>query len=213
MKRVLILTLILALILPVGAARADGNPMHSLTLKAEIDGDVLDVRFIAEMAYPNDTTAFESMDFVLTYSKDVLELIELVKDGDSVESEMIDSSFIALESAEQEGRFEYHCASAFGFRGNGLLLHLRFKIIGEGGYGFRLKSEGFSVYDSAANQATSCRFPLLKTDFPNPEGTPLPESPESQIEPAKTDRSEEKEKNWFTKLMESIFGSSCRCGN
>ena len=213
MKRALVFVLILLLAIPFGASRAEENPMRSLTLKAEIDGDVLDVRFVADMAYPNKTSAFESMDFVLTYSERALELIELVKSGDLPESDMIDNSFITLESIDQKGRFEYHCASALGCRGNGLLLHLRFRILGEEGYGFRMKADGFSIYDSGADQTTSCRFPILKIDVPMQGSTPLPDLPDPNLEATLPGQHAKKEKGWLAKLMESIFGSSCRCGS
>ena len=212
MKRALVFVLILLLAIPFGASRAEENPMRSLTLKAEIDGDVLDVRFVVDMAYPNKTSAFESMDFVLTYSERALELIELVKSGDLLESDMIDNSFITLESIDQKGRFEYHCASALGIRGSGLLLHLRFRIIGEGAYMLRVKSDGYSIYDSASDRAQSYRFPLLKTDIAPYEDTKLPEISDAINETGQTEQPADTEKGWFAKMIESIFGSSCRCG-
>ncbi len=212
MKRILIPILILLLILPLGSSRADDHPMRSLTLKAEREDDVLDVRLIADMVYPNETSTFESMDFVLTYSKDVLELIESVKVDGAPESDMIDSSFIGMENGDKAGRYEYHCASALGIRGSGLLLHLRFRIIGEGAYMLRVKSDGYSIYDSASDRAQSYRFPLLKTDIAPYEDTKLPEISDAINETGQTEQPADTEKGWFAKMIESIFGSSCRCG-
>ena len=208
MKRVIICLLILMLTLPVAAAHAEGNPMQSMRLKCEVDGDVLDAYFYAEIAYASETAAFESMDFVLTYAQDVLELIELVKTGEVAESDIIDSSFMCFESTDTAGRFEYHCASALGHRGSGLLLHLRFRILGEGGYRFRVARDGYSIYDSASKKSESYRFALLREDQPADAGTPLPEIEKPEAQPS----DEPKEEGWFMKLIHSIFGSSCRCG-
>lgn len=208
MKRILICILALMLILPFSGALAEDNPMQSLRLETEINGDELDARFYADMAYPSDTVSFESMDFVLTYAKDVLQLIEMVTDGNAPESDIIDSSFVSLESVDVAGRYEYHCASALGSKGSGLLLHLRFRIIGEGTYNIRLQKDGFSVYEIAEDRSTSYRFPLLKTSYVAEE-TPVPE-PETETPTAEL--SEKPDKGWFQKLIESIFGSSCRCG-
>ncbi len=211
MKRVLICLLALLMLAPFAFAAADGNPMRTMKLETEKNGDVLDVRFTAEIAYPTDTAAFEPIDFVLTYSAQALELIELVKDGDAPESEIIDSSFIMLESTEQAGRFEYHGASALGHRGSGLLLHLRFRVIGDGGYSFSVKKDGYSIYDPATNKSESYRFPLLRTDFGQDaqDRTPLPELKRPDQESAEPVA---EEKGWFARLMESIFGSSCTGG-
>ena len=208
MKRVIICLLILMLTLPFAAAHADANPMQSLKLQCEVDGDVLDAYFYAEIAYPSETAAFESMDFVLTYAQDVLELIELVKDGETAESDVIDSSFISFESTDTAGRFEYHCASALGHRGSGLLLHLRFRILSEGGYRFRVMRDGYSIYDSASKQSVSYRFALLTENKLPEETTLLPEIELPEVKPSETP----KEEGWFMKLIHSIFGSSCRCG-
>ncbi|MBR3038136.1 MAG: hypothetical protein IKI52_05480 [Clostridia bacterium] len=209
MKRVLICLLALLLIVPFAASSAEENPMRSLKLTAEADGDLLDVRFDAEIDYPSETAAFESMDFVLTYDQNVLELIELVKIDGVPESDILDSSFIGFEGTETAGRFEYHCASALGHRGSGLLLHLRFRILSGGSYGFRLKREGYSIYDSATNRSESRMFALLDMNLPVADTTPLPEPDLPDIpqhEPPK------EEKGWFARLIDSIFGSSCTGG-
>lgn len=211
MKRFLICILVFGLILPFAAANADSNPMRSLRLETSTEGDELDVRFYAEMEYPNATTAFESMDFVLTYANDVLELIGLQKDGDAPESDIIDDSFVLqVEKTDQPGRYEFHCASALGNAGSGLLLHLRFRILKEGGYGFRLHREGYSTYDTAADQSQSYLFALLQASEPVTDTTPLPEPERS--ESGNELAQETSEKGWFARLLESIFGSSCTGG-
>lgn len=209
MKRVLICLLALLLAAPFAIAGADTNPMTALKLETEQSGDLLDVRFVADMAYPTETAAFESMDFVLTYASDVLEFVELVKSGEQPESGVLDGSFIGVENAQTAGKFEYHCASALGSRGSGLLLHLRFRVIRDGAYGFHIKRDGYSIYDSAEHASKSYRFALLSIDVAGTDDVKLPQIPDPR-EPVVTQP--EPEKGWFSKLIDSIFGSSCTGG-
>ncbi len=212
MKRFLICMLAILLVLPLSAVRADTNPMRSLTLLSEAEGDVLDVRFFAEIDYPSDTAAFESLDFKLTFSKDVLELIEFVKIDGVPESEIIDDSFFGQELTNVSGSFEYHCASAFGHRGSGLLLHLRFRILKEGAYGFRTLRDGYSIYDASTNQSVSYHLPSLRQDSAQ-QNTPLPDVPLPTKKPdASGSEQPEQTKGWFARLIDSIFGSSCTGG-
>lgn len=205
MKRLLILILIISMLM-IPTAMADESPMRKLTLEANVSGEELDVYFYADLSYANATTAFESIDFELTYDKNVIELIESVRKDGGLESDVLDSSFIMEEAADTAGRYGLHAASAFGNAGTGLLLHLRFRIIGEGYYGFRLARDGYSVYDSASNQSQSYRFPRLDIN------AELTKNDSQLIVPNdKTDSEQksEQQENGFMRFLRSIFGTSC----
>lgn len=215
MKRIVILVLIVSLMM-IPAAQADNAPMRKLTLEATISGDELDVCFYADLKYENETTAFESLDFELSYSSEVLELINSVKDEDGLESDIIDGSFLMEEVVDEPGRYGLHAASAFGYAGTGLLVHLRFRIIGEGYYGFRLARESYySVYDSAANQSNSYHLPRLDIDAElstqnrQAEQVQGTESIDSITDKTPTAAKE----NGFMRFIHSIFGTSCSCGS
>ena len=208
MKRILILILIISLLM-IPTAQADDAPMRKLTLEATVSGEELDVYFYADMSYASATATFESIDFELTYAKDVLELIDSVKTDGVLESDILDGSFLYQEMTDEAGRYGLHAASAFGHAGTGLLLHLRFRLIGEGYYGFRLARDGYSVYDSATNRSVTYRLPRLDihlelpTKEPQRDETPKP-SAVSSAQP-----NTKKDENGFLKFLRSIFGTSC----
>ena len=209
MKRLIVLILIISMLM-IPTAMADESPMRKLTLEAAVSGEELDVYFYADLSYENATTAFESIDFELTYEKSVLELIESVKKDGGLESDVLDSSFIMEEATDTAGRYGLHAASAFGNAGTGLLLHLRFRIIGEGYYGFRLARDGYSVYDSAANNSQSYRFPRLDINAELPKNdTQLIASNEKT---SSGQQSEQQQENGFMRFLRSIFGTSCSGG-
>ena len=131
MKRILILVLILSLLM-IPTAQADESPMRKLTLEATVCEGELDVRIYADMVYPNDATAFESVTVFLSYSSEILELIESVKTDKMLESDILDDSFLFQENTAEAGVYKMSAFSAYGNAGTGLLLHLRFRIIGEG---------------------------------------------------------------------------------
>lgn len=213
MKRIVILILIISLLM-IPTAQADSAPMRKLTLEAVVSGEELDVCFYADLNYPNETSAFESLDFELTYSQDVLELIDSVKVDGRPESDIIDGLFIYQEVTDEAGRYGLHAASALGNAGTGLLVHLRFRIIGEGYYGFRLARDGYSIYDSAAQESTSYHLPRLdihaelqsqNQQFALP--SELPDAASLNSEPTEAPK-----ENGFMRLIHSIFGSNCSGG-
>ena len=215
MKRIVILVLIISFLM-IPTAQADNAPMRKLTLQATISGEELDVCFYADLKYENKTTAFESLDFELSYSSEVLELIECVKTENGPESDIIDGSFIMEEVTDEPGRYGLHAASAFGNAGTGLLVHLRFRIIGEGYYGFRLGRDCYySVYDTAANQSNSYHLPRLDIDAELSAQTRQTEQipGATSVDSITVKPTTAQKESWFMRLIHSIFGTSCSCGS
>ena len=221
MKRFLILTLVIAMLM-IPTAQAESSPMRRFKLEATVSGEELDVRIYADMTYPNDTTGLDSIDFALSYSTDILELIGSVKEDDRLESDVLDSSFIYEENTSETGRYRMSAMSITGSAGTGLLVRLRFKIIGEGYYGFRLVRDlaEYSVYDSANGTQTSYQLPRLEIDAEitgsssiadATDKTAMPQSGENQPAAAQTETAApaEQTESGFLRFWRSIFGSSC----
>lgn len=217
MKR-LILILLLVTLLLIPTAVADDAPMRKLKLEATVSGDVLDVRIYADMTYPTATAAMDSIDFRLTYASDILELIESVKDGSKLESEILDSSFFFEENTSEAGKYSVSAFSMYGNAGTGLLLHLRFRIIGEGYYGFRLGRDiaQYSLYDSASGTQTSYQLPRMDIDAEVTSSSGITDTVEEKTSattaPVEPETEQPQTENGFIRFLRSIFGSSCFAG-
>lgn len=213
MKRLLIVLLVLSLLLILPTAQADAAPMRKLKLEATVSEDVLDVRIYADVNYA-DGTVFESIDFGLSYAQDILELIESVKTGEALESDILDGTFYYQENTNETGHYRLSAFSVTGNAASGLLVHLRFRIIGEGYYGFRLIRDlaQYSVYNPATGTQTSYDLPRLDIDV-EVTSTAIPDLQEDQKEstsilPTET-KTEETKENGFLRFLRSIFGTSC----
>ena len=218
MKRFLVVFLVLAfLIIPI--SQADDTPMRKLTLEANVSGessDELDVCIYADITYPNATTAFESLDLELTYSKDVLELIDSVKADGRLESQILDETFLLQEVTSESGRYGLHAATgSLGSTGTGLLVHLRFRIIGQGNYIFRLKREDsagiYSLYDSSTKKSETYHLPRMDiqvempTDVYNSQLTDVIGNDDLK----NSGNVQQPKENGFLRFLRSIFGASC----
>lgn len=212
MKRLVIVLLLISLLV-IPTAQAEDAPMRRLKLEATVSGDILDVRVYAEINYPNATSTFESVDFSLSYSQDILELIESVKTEKGLESDILDDSFY-MENPNETGRYSLSAVSMAGKQGSGLLLHLRFKILGEGYYGFRLVRSlaAYSIYDSAADKSESYQLPRMDIEAEVNGSNAIADIPDDLLEkPAETlvEMKEQPKENGFLRFLRSIFGSSC----
>ena len=213
MKRFLLFTLIIALLM-IPTAQADESPMRKFKLEATVSGDELDVRIYADLTYQSATVGLESIDFGMSYSQDILELIESVKTGDALESDILNDSFFFEENTTEAGKYRLSAFSITGNAATGLLVHLRFKIIGEGYYGFRLLRDRaeYSVYDSATGTQTSYQLPRMEIDAEVTGTGSIADPVEETKEPkpdAQNEPKEEKTENGFLRFLRSIFGSSC----